>query len=40
MPQMRNPETRPTTAPLFAGAGNEISGKGLVLLIGGLFMIY
>lgn len=28
------------TAPLFAVAGNEISGKDLVLLIGGLFLIY
>lgn len=28
------------TAPLFAVAGNEISGKDLVLLFGGLFLIY
>ena len=28
------------TAPLFAVAGNEFSGKDLVLIIGGLFLIY
>ncbi|MBH0197940.1 MAG: TerC family protein [Nitrospira sp.] len=28
------------TAPLFAVAGNEFSGKDLVLLFGGLFLIY
>lgn len=28
------------TAPLFAVAGNEFSGKDLVLLLGGLFLIY
>ena len=28
------------TAPLFAVAGNEFSGKDLVLVIGGLFLIY
>ena len=28
------------TAPLFAVAGNEFSGKDLVLVFGGLFLIY
>ena len=28
------------TAPLFAVAGNEFSGKDLVLILGGLFLIY
>jgi predicted tellurium resistance membrane protein TerC len=28
------------TSPLFAVAGNELSGKDLVLIVGGLFLIY
>ncbi len=28
------------TAPLFAIAGNELSGKDLVLVVGGIFLIY